>query len=134
MCIRDSVETNGIWNAVTVPLPSDATTSSDGAYAGDALYAVSCPSNGDCVVGGTYSNSDSTSSPYQYEPLLDTESNGTWTSVKAPLPADASNDTGQANQTDVINTVTCSSVANCVAGGSYSLSLIHILYRRHAHD
>ena len=114
------VETNGIWNAVTVPLPSDATTSSDGAYAGDALYAVSCPSNGDCVVGGTYTNSDSTSSPYQYEPLLDTESNGTWTSVKAPLPADASNDTGQANQTDVINTVTCSSVANCVAGGSYS--------------
>jgi len=114
------VETNGIWSPVTVPLPADATTSTDGAYAGDALYAVACPSNGDCVVGGTYTNNLSTTSPFQYEPLLDTESNGTWTSVKAPLPADASTNTGQANQSDVINSVACASAANCVAAGSYS--------------
>jgi hypothetical protein len=114
------VETNGAWSAVTAPLPADAATNTNGSYGENPLYAVACPANGDCVVGGEYSNKYSTSSPFQFEPLLDTETNGTWSSVSVPLPPDASTDTTQASQTGLINTVTCTSAGNCVAGGSYA--------------
>ena len=108
------VETSGTWAAVAAPLPGDASTSPNT----DALTSVSCVSGGNCVAVGQYDNA--AENP---QGLIDTESGGSWTSTTAPVPSD-----GNLALPDVLLTsVSCSTLSNCVAVGSYEIPPIRNL-------
>jgi outer membrane protein OmpA-like peptidoglycan-associated protein len=99
------VEIAGTWNVVTAQLPADASTASTV----NVLDAVACPSAGNCVVAGQASVASGTAA------LVDVETSGTWANDAVPLPANAS--TSAPNNS--LGAVTCASVGNCVAVGSY---------------
>jgi hypothetical protein len=81
------------WRATGAPLPADTSTST-----------VSCGAVGRCVAVGARG-------------LLDTLSDGTWTTTEAPLPAFANSTSGQ--RVVLLSSVSCASAGNCVAVGSY---------------
>jgi hypothetical protein len=105
-----ATESGGTWaQATQVTLPSDASTSAPD----DALQAVACPAPGSCVAGGYYMASDKT-----LQPMIVTETNGSWSpAIRIVLPSDASTATGA--QLAQIQSLACTSVGICVAGGSY---------------
>jgi hypothetical protein len=71
---------------------------------------VSCPSAGNCAAAGYYASSN------LGQGLLLTESSGTWgQGVEAQLPANSN----PSVQSVTIDSLSCSSVGNCGAGGSY---------------
>jgi hypothetical protein len=71
---------------------------------------ISCPSTGFCVgVGTSRGNSDGTL------PWIVTQDDGTWTSQNGPVPADAST----TNASFAVSSLSCASVALCVAVGTY---------------
>jgi outer membrane protein OmpA-like peptidoglycan-associated protein len=108
-------QTSGSWSAVSVPLPNNADT----ADADNSLDAVSCTSSTDCAAVGGYLAEVPASSCVDddcQEPLLVVESGASWSAPTAPLPPDA---TSSPATGDILNTINCSSVGNCVAGGSY---------------
>ena len=73
--------------------------------------AVSCASAGNCTAVGYYTSFDTFVDRRQG--LLLTEVDGSWESVRAPLPSDA-------NRGNVyLNSVSCSTAGNCTAVGSY---------------
>lgn len=102
------VESSGAWTYVRPPLPSGASTTSPN----NLLDAVSCASASRCVAVGYYVNAVGSSTAQQA--LIEVDSAGTWSAVAAPLPAGAS--TAPRNAFD---SVSCSSVGNCVAVGTY---------------
>jgi hypothetical protein len=75
-----------------------------------SLFGVTCPAASTCVAVGGYEDGNGA-----YQGLILTGSGTRWTPTKAPLPADASTDTGVA-----LNSVTCPSVSSCVAVGKYN--------------
>lgn len=103
-------QSNGHWGAgVQVPSPADAAGSV-------TLKSVSCASVGSCTAVGYYANSSGDA-----QPLITTSSaGGTATSVKAPLPANAS-----AGSTDSslggsgLGAVSCPTTNSCAAIGTY---------------
>ena len=110
----------GAWTAAKVSLPPDAATS--GQYV--TLSGVACPAVGSCAAAGSYSTSNG-----QEQGFLSRLSNGAWSTVEAPLPADAS-----ATDPAVIfgefagfsiaaqsytRPVACSASAACIAVGTY---------------
>jgi len=100
------VDASGTWSVVTAPLPTSAST----ANSDNVLDAAACPGVGDCVVAGQASVPGGTAA------LLDVETSGTWTNVAVPLPPSAAS----AAPSNSIDAVTCASVGNCVAVGSYA--------------
>lgn len=98
-------ETAGNWSAgVEAKLPANAGT--DEAV---LLNSVSCPSAGNCVAVGTYPVA------LNAEALILTETAGTWAQgVEAPLPANAATPAAAG-----LDAVSCASVGNCSAVGSY---------------
>ena len=84
--------TDGVWT----------TTETDGGFG-----SVSCTAPGSCVAVGAISS---------FVPVIATLSSGSWTSLKAPLPADADKDNLAG-----LNSVSCASAAACVAAGYYEL-------------
>src|SRR5215468_8947918 len=73
-------QTAGTWTrGIKPPLPASA-----GSNPGTNVYSVSCASAGNCTAVGGYDDS----SRHQ-QGLLLTQTSGTWTAVKAPLPAGA---------------------------------------------
>lgn len=103
------VDASGTWSLVTAPLPTGASS----ANSDNVLDAAACPGVGDCVVAGQ------ASVPGGIAALLDVQTSGTWTNVAVPLPPGASS-SAPSNSLDA---VTCTSVGNCVAVGSYSNSV-----------
>lgn len=101
------VDASGTWSAVTAPLPGDADTSARD----DPLLAVSCRSGPDCTAVGSYASTTNGE-----EALMETDTDGTWSDTPVPLPGDAST---ARTTSDVLDTVSCSSDAACVAAGSY---------------
>lgn len=99
------VEASSTWSVTAAPLPADASSTNTV----NVLYAVACPSSGECVAVGQ------ASIPSGAAALLDVEAGGTWTNVAVPLPADASTTA----PTNSLSALTCSSVGKCVAVGSY---------------
>jgi hypothetical protein len=99
-------ETADSWSpGLEASLPADAGTTNQFVN----LHSVSCLSAGNCTAVGTYA------STVGGDGLLLTETAGVWaTGVEAVLPAGAS-DSG-------IESVSCSSVGNCAAVGSYKSS------------
>ena len=64
-----------------------------------------------CVAVGSYKDASNDSWG-----VIDTLSGGHWTSMEAPLPADAVTGT---NEESFLKTVSCPSVGDCVAVGGY---------------
>jgi len=105
-------ERNGHWaRGVEARLPANAaTTRRTKAY---VLFSLSCTSAGNCLAVGWY-----TDRAGDGDPLLVTERNGTWRrGVEARLPANASKRRFQT--ADDLESVSCPSVGNCTAVGSY---------------
>jgi hypothetical protein len=102
-------EAAGTWGTgQEVSLPSNSETTATDQTAG--IDAVSCPSVGNCVAGGDY-----TDTAENNDSLLVTETNGVWSAAtEAPLPSNA----GQA-QYSAVEGVNCSSVGNCTVIGTY---------------
>jgi hypothetical protein len=95
----------GVWTPAGVPLPANAAFDPEVEVPG-----LSCPSVNECVAVGSYQDSSG-----GMDGLLLTWSGGAWSSVSVPLPANA------ATSPDVsIYAVSCASVNDCVAGGSYT--------------
>jgi hypothetical protein len=91
---------------ITVPSPVNA-----GSEPGAVVNSISCPSSGNCTAIGSYQDASG-----ETQGLLATESAGRWTtSIAAQLPPNF----------DVVNpdvsltSVSCASVGNCTAVGSY---------------
>jgi hypothetical protein len=101
-------ETRGFWESgVEAVLPANAAVADQAVD----LNSVSCTSAGNCSAVGSYYDSSGT------EGLLLTETAGNWaTGVEAPLPANAA----ATNRNAGLNSVSCGSVGNCTAVGSYS--------------
>ena len=99
-------ESNGTWgNAIEVP--GTATLNANG----DAeLFSISCPSAGNCSAGGYYSDSAN-----KYQAYVVSETSGTW-AIATEVPGTA---TLNAGGDAYANSVSCSSVGNCGAGGTY---------------
>lgn len=103
-------ETNGSWApGVEASLPANADT----ANGEMVLFSVSCGSAGNCAAVGGYSDSSDA-----VHPLLLDEANGVWaTGVEAQLPANAAPIVYPDGEW--IDAVSCPSVGECSAYGSY---------------
>jgi uncharacterized repeat protein (TIGR01451 family) len=96
---------SGTWTATEAPLPAHAPASPGFV----ALVSVSCASAGNCTAVGEYSDRSG-----RTEGLLLTQTSGTWTAAKAPVPANAATDPGV-----FVRSVSCASAGNCTAVGEY---------------
>lgn len=101
-------DSGGSWTAAPAPVPGKA-----GSGAGNGtLSGVSCPSISHCVAVGSYDDAASVE-----EGLVVTGSGGSWTAVKAPLPANSG--AGYGIYQALLTGVSCSSASQCVAVGEY---------------
>lgn len=93
-------ESSGVWRAAT---PPPDPRGGSWPYIGDPpATVVSCAAAGDCVA--------TTEAGFLLE-----EAGGTWSAFKAPVPSNA-----WANQAPAVLGVSCASVGNCVAVGTYA--------------
>ncbi len=95
-------EVNGVWrNAIEVPGTADLA-----GYGVAAIQSLSCPSVGNCVAGGVYFTGPTNGGAFVAD-----EVNGVWQkAIEVP-------GTGTDFGIDEVNSVSCGSAANCVAGG-----------------
>lgn len=112
---------NGAWTGARMPLPADAATS--GQYV--SVSGVACPAAGSCAAAGSY-----TTAGGQGQGFLSVLANGSWSTVAAPVPADASTadpavqfggtagPAGTAAES-FTRPVACPGAGACVAVGSY---------------
>jgi hypothetical protein len=112
--LHHSTRSDGVddtWTASEVPVPANARPQDQRVW----ITGTACPAAGTCVAVGYYNTQGDSLG------LIDTISDGTSTLTEAPVPA-------HGNQGDLLN-ITCSSVAFCVAIGSYGddLGLIDTL-------
>jgi lysophospholipase L1-like esterase len=94
------------WTAVKAPLPAGAALNPQVAF---FRSSVACPTAKTCVVAGSYEDSAG-----DWQGVLLTGSGSTWSTVKAPLPADA-----LAGPEVDLSSVACSSATACVVAGRY---------------
>ena len=96
-------ESGGTWSALEAPLPSDAYSDP-----GARLSSISCPAAGSCTASGEYVNQSIQA------PLIETESDGSWTPLEAPIP----NNAGSSNT--YLNSTSCPAVDSCTVVGDYT--------------
>ncbi len=105
-------ESAGVWGSaqpLLLPPGHNTTASGQRAY----LTSVSCPSAGNCVAVGSYTDAGANN-----QAMLATETAGTWGTARAlALPASAEAMQGLHGAT--LYSVSCTSIGNCVAVGSY---------------
>ena len=95
-------ETDGAWSSA-IEVPGTATLN----VAGNAgITSVSCPSAGNCSVGGYYNDASSS-----LQAIMVSEVNGTWRKAEK-VPG-----TGTFAK---VTAVSCASASNCGAGGYYT--------------
>jgi hypothetical protein len=96
----------GRWNALAAPQPA-------GAAAQNTAFVenVSCPASNDCVADGFYFNAS-----LRYQADLLQETNGNWTAVDAPAPANAGTGTVV---TSLLGQISCSA-GSCTTVGEYA--------------
>jgi hypothetical protein len=104
-------ESGGIWGKAK-EVPGTAALNAGGSA---AISAVSCASAGNCSAGGSYRDSSS-----HDQAFVVTESSGRWGRAKQ-LPGSAALNAASAG----IDVLSCASVGNCGAGGSYQDSSGH---------
>ena len=100
-----ATQTNGTWNAA-IPVPGLATLNTSGVA---SVPSVSCSSDGNCAIGGRYSNGSGT---YGF---VATQTNGAWSSA-IPVVGLAALNTGN---NAAVRSVSCSSDGNCAIGGYF---------------
>ena len=132
-------ETGGLWaEGLEVTLPANAAPNPlagphNPAAGVVSMGLVSCLSQGNCVAGGQYTDTN-----YNSQPMITTESNGVWApAVELALPANAS--TAEASQNGFLANLKCFSRGNCTIGGGYNdasgnaqpmvINLSHGVYR-----
>jgi len=98
---------NGTWTSIVAPLPARAASDRQ-----STLYAVTCPAAGSCVVVGDYIDRNG-----NYQPLIETLSNGTWSAAKAPVPTKA---VATRIFATALRAVTCRAPGSCTAVGAYT--------------
>ena len=110
-----AVQTHGVWApARTVaPPPGVRFTSNEGV---GHLFAVTCPTAGNCVAVGNYAASNGSGA------MAISEVRGVWRHAqRIPLPANASNRRRRSfGLPPLLLSVACTSPGSCVAVGSYS--------------
>jgi hypothetical protein len=99
-------QTGGIWGSAK-QVPGLAALNAGGAA---EVQWVSCVSAGNCAAGGYYTASSGAS-----EPFVVSQTGGTWGSAQQ-VPGIGTLNTQQGEMT----TLSCGSVGNCSAGGSYT--------------
>jgi hypothetical protein len=101
-------ERNGRWHtAIAVP---GMATLTGGVFGFNQVYSVSCASAGNCTVGGSYRDSDT-----NVHAFVASQRNGSWgTAIEVPGMVTL-NTAGFAE----VNSVSCASAGNCVAGGFF---------------
>ena len=77
------------------------------------VSSISCPDPDDCVAVGSYVDAN-----YSPQALIMTYTSGTWTSIEAPLPANATSP-GSGTGT-VLDAIDCPRSDYCVAAGRYT--------------
>jgi hypothetical protein len=113
------------WTDTRAPQPSNAGSGTNqGLWLGSAqcgtvgfyelCHAVSCPTATTCYAVGQYLDTAGFS-----EPVIETLSNGTWTSAESPLPANAATDVDANTPAAWLVSVSCASATSCVAVGQY---------------
>jgi hypothetical protein len=104
-------EQSYIWNAFQ-PIPGLAALPKGGAASSSIGY-LSCPSDGNCTSGGKYVDASGNAQPY-----LVIQANGIWGNART-LPGLAA--LGPVHS-PVLTGLSCRSVGNCTAVGSYSVN------------
>jgi hypothetical protein len=104
-------QTNGTWGTAE-EVPGTAALNAGGRA---QIHSVSCSSAGNCSAGGSYASSSTDGVP-TYQAFVVSETNGTWGKAKEVRGTASLNAGGYAE----INSVSCSSAGNCVAGGDYT--------------
>jgi hypothetical protein len=102
-----ATETAGTWaQAIEITPPTGASADPHSPY----LYAISCPSAGNCTAVGKYVDGSG-----NLQAMVATETAGTWAqATELTLPANAGT-----NPNAFLTGVSCSSAGNCTAVGSY---------------
>jgi hypothetical protein len=98
-------ERNGAWRAA-IEVPGTSALNKGGA----AVTSVSCASAGNCVAGGEYEDGSG-----HQQAFVASERNGAWRAAIEVPGTSALNSGGWAS----VNSVSCSSAGNCLAGGYY---------------
>jgi hypothetical protein len=99
-------EKNGSWGkAIQVP----GASALSGVTGGSSVASVSCGSAGNCVAGGQYFSDG------EQQAFVVSETNGSW-GTAIEVPGSAALDAGNAGGIDAVS---CASVGNCAAVGSY---------------
>jgi hypothetical protein len=109
-------EKNGVWGRASGVPNSGVNSPSDG-----FMTAMSCPSAGNCSAGGILQGSQTSSvggSLPDSGAFVLNETNGVWGLARELSGPTAFNDAG-------VDSLSCSSVANCSAGGSYGKAADH---------
>jgi hypothetical protein len=108
-------ESGGTWSAGTqATLPTDAAPPTSYNAQTTILAALACPDATDCTAGGSYTDANGNT-----QALLLPETDGVWgTGQEVALPSNS--DKTATDQTAVIDSVSCPTVGNCVAGGEYT--------------
>jgi hypothetical protein len=105
-------ESAGVWGSaqpLLLPLGHNTTASGQRAY----LTSVSCPSAGNCVAVGSYTDAGGNN-----QAMIASETAGTWGTARAlALPAGA--EAMQGLHGAALYSVSCTSIGNCLAVGSY---------------
>ena len=104
-------QSGGTWTAETAPTSN--LTPAAGSNPSVYFYAVSCPAAGSCVAVGSYDDAS-----FNQYGLIETLSNGTWTSTTAPMST-----LSPAPATDPFVSLTglaCPTTSWCVAIGAYN--------------
>ncbi len=104
-------ETSGTWGSAT-PVPGMAALNQRATYA--ATVSLSCASAGNCSAGGVYTDLSG-----HQQVFVVGQTDGTWGAAEE-VPGTAALNTGGLA---VINSVSCSSVGHCSAGGYYTASI-----------
>jgi hypothetical protein len=105
-------EAAGTWSIPLLPLPVGGDKSQL-----PTISSASCPSVGNCVAAGTYTDISGEPTP---EGLIETQSGGSWTASRAPLPSDAVQPGSGPGAS--LKYVLCLSAGNCTAVGYYASS------------
>jgi hypothetical protein len=106
-------ESSGTWSVAPLPLPANAASS-----AGQSrLSSVACTTSGSCTAVGAYATQAGAAG--DIEPMVLTESGGTWSATELPLPANAAVTNSQLAEP---SSVQCPSAGYCLASGDYVLA------------
>ncbi len=97
-------EQNGVWKAITAPLPGNADK-----HPQAALFSVSCPKISACVAVGTYGSHGN------QVPMIEERSGSGWKVFEAPLPNGA-----LAGNDSFLDSIACTSPGVCTAAGDYA--------------